>query len=115
MHFFSRRQLTTGSAIRLRRKRRRRPLLLRRQLAKAAHHADLNEKLESRDDTIREIVELTTNQCGFGYGCSTTDAIHAPRLPLERHREKRRPKPAPWTLLKADDVVLASEDKSKLK
>nr|CDJ96727.1 RNA-directed DNA polymerase (reverse transcriptase) domain containing protein [Haemonchus contortus] len=39
---------------------------------------------------IRDIVELTTNQCGFVAGCSTIDAIHAARLLLEKHREKRR-------------------------
>ncbi|XGW10232.1 hypothetical protein V3C99_012037 [Haemonchus contortus] len=153
------------------------------------------------DSRIRDIVELTTNQCGFVSGCSTIDAIHATRLLLEKHREKRRPvhlafldlekafdrvprdviwyalrqhgvpeeliewvrilytspksrvqtaagtstdfpisvgvhqgsalspllfvvvmdaitkdlqKPAPWTLLYADDVMLASEDKSEL-
>uniref|UniRef100_A0A7I4Y4S3 Reverse transcriptase domain-containing protein n=1 Tax=Haemonchus contortus TaxID=6289 RepID=A0A7I4Y4S3_HAECO len=43
------------------------------------------------DSRIRDIVELTTNQCGFVSGCSTIDAIHATRLLLEKHREKRRP------------------------
>ncbi|XGW06745.1 hypothetical protein V3C99_016790, partial [Haemonchus contortus] len=43
------------------------------------------------DSRIRDIVELTTNQCGFVAGCSTIDAIHATRLLLEKHREKRRP------------------------
>ncbi|XGW23906.1 hypothetical protein V3C99_005819, partial [Haemonchus contortus] len=43
------------------------------------------------DSRIRDIVELTTNQCGFVAGCSTIDAIHAARLLLEKHREKRRP------------------------
>ncbi|XGW01098.1 hypothetical protein V3C99_013785 [Haemonchus contortus] len=43
------------------------------------------------DSRIRDIVELTTNQCGFVAGCSTIDAIQATRLLLEKHREKRRP------------------------
>uniref|UniRef100_A0A7I4Y565 Reverse transcriptase domain-containing protein n=1 Tax=Haemonchus contortus TaxID=6289 RepID=A0A7I4Y565_HAECO len=42
------------------------------------------------DSRIRDIVELTNNQCGFVAGCSTIDAIHATRL-LEKYREKRRP------------------------
>jgi hypothetical protein len=36
-------------------------------------------------------VKLTPNQCGFVKGCGTTDAIHAARLLVERHREKNRP------------------------
>uniref|UniRef100_A0A7I4Z3N8 Reverse transcriptase domain-containing protein n=1 Tax=Haemonchus contortus TaxID=6289 RepID=A0A7I4Z3N8_HAECO len=43
------------------------------------------------DSRIRDIVDLTNNQCGFVAGCSTIDAIHAARLLLEKHREKRRP------------------------
>ena len=40
---------------------------------------------------IREIVDLSPNQCGFVKGCGTTDAIHAVRLLLERYREKTIP------------------------
>lgn len=36
---------------------------------------------------LRDIVELTPNQCGFVKGSSTTDAIHAARLLMEKHRE----------------------------
>uniref|UniRef100_A0A7I4YC14 Reverse transcriptase domain-containing protein n=1 Tax=Haemonchus contortus TaxID=6289 RepID=A0A7I4YC14_HAECO len=43
------------------------------------------------DSRIRDIVELTTNQCGFVSGCSAIDAIHASCFLLEKHREKRRP------------------------
>uniref|UniRef100_A0A7I4Y7H2 Reverse transcriptase domain-containing protein n=1 Tax=Haemonchus contortus TaxID=6289 RepID=A0A7I4Y7H2_HAECO len=43
------------------------------------------------DSRIRDIVELTTNQCGFLAGCSTIDAIHATPLLLGKHRGKRRP------------------------
>ncbi|WKX94958.1 hypothetical protein Q1695_011869 [Nippostrongylus brasiliensis] len=43
------------------------------------------------DRRIRNIVELTVNQCGFVANCSTTDAIHAVRLLVEKHREKQRP------------------------
>lgn len=42
------------------------------------------------DARIRAIVEISPNQCGFVKGCGTTDAIHAARLLMERHREKRR-------------------------
>ncbi|VDO98885.1 unnamed protein product [Heligmosomoides polygyrus] len=43
------------------------------------------------DGRIREIVRLSTNQCGFVAGCGTIDAIHAVRLLVERHREKQKP------------------------
>ncbi|VDP05765.1 unnamed protein product [Heligmosomoides polygyrus] len=111
------------------------------------------------DNRIREIVMLSSNQCGFVAGCGTIDAIHAARPLVEKHREKQRPsiayrvmlyagtstefpipvgvqqgsalshllfvvvmdviardlqKPVPWTLLYADDVMLACEDKGEL-
>ncbi|VDP03593.1 unnamed protein product [Heligmosomoides polygyrus] len=43
------------------------------------------------DRRIREIVKLSENQCGFVTGCGTIDAIHAPRLLVEKHREKQKP------------------------
>ncbi|EYC44370.1 hypothetical protein Y032_0463g1909 [Ancylostoma ceylanicum] len=43
------------------------------------------------DRRIREIVQLSSNQCGFVPGCGTTDAIHAARLLIEKHREKKKP------------------------
>uniref|UniRef100_A0A914WDC8 Reverse transcriptase domain-containing protein n=1 Tax=Plectus sambesii TaxID=2011161 RepID=A0A914WDC8_9BILA len=42
------------------------------------------------DRRIRSIVTISTNQCGFVKGCGTTDAIHAARLLLEKHREKQK-------------------------
>ncbi|VDP23330.1 unnamed protein product [Heligmosomoides polygyrus] len=39
---------------------------------------------------IREIVKLSSNQCGFVAGCGTIDAIHAARLLAEKHREKQK-------------------------
>ncbi|VDO88272.1 unnamed protein product [Heligmosomoides polygyrus] len=124
---------------------------------------------------FRDIVQLSSNQCGFVAGCGTVDVIHAARLLIEKHREKQRPvhiafldlvkafdrvprevicvhaaagtsmefpisvgvhqgsalslllfvvvmdvitrdlrKPVRWTLLYADDVMLASEDKGEL-
>ncbi|VDP46708.1 unnamed protein product [Heligmosomoides polygyrus] len=43
------------------------------------------------DRQIHEIVQLSDNQCGFVAGSGTIDAIHATRLPVEKHREKQRP------------------------
>ena len=43
------------------------------------------------DTRLRNIATITPNQCGFVRGCGTTDAIHAARLLLERHREKNKP------------------------
>ncbi|EYC40844.1 hypothetical protein Y032_0594g424 [Ancylostoma ceylanicum] len=43
------------------------------------------------DRRIREIVELSSNQCGFVKNCSTTNAIHAARLLVEKHLEKNAP------------------------
>ena len=43
------------------------------------------------DTRLRQIITITSNQCGFVKGCGTTDAIHAARLLLERHREKNKP------------------------
>ncbi|VDP12812.1 unnamed protein product [Heligmosomoides polygyrus] len=43
------------------------------------------------DRRIRDIVQLSNNQCGFVAGCGTVDAIHAVRLLLEKHREKQKP------------------------
>jgi Reverse transcriptase (RNA-dependent DNA polymerase)/Endonuclease/Exonuclease/phosphatase family len=42
------------------------------------------------DARIRNIVTITPNQCGFVKGRGTTDAIHAARLLLEKHREKNK-------------------------
>ncbi|KAL6729362.1 hypothetical protein Aduo_000423 [Ancylostoma duodenale] len=56
------------------------------------------------DRRIREIVQLSPNQCGFVSGCGTTNAIHAARLLIEKHREKKRPlHPAILDLEKAFD------------
>lgn len=43
------------------------------------------------DRRLRELVDISRNQCGFVKGCGTTDAIHAARLLLEKHREKNKP------------------------
>ncbi|VDP17722.1 unnamed protein product, partial [Heligmosomoides polygyrus] len=43
------------------------------------------------DWRIRDIVQLSTNQCGFVAGCGIVDAIHTVRLLIEKHREKRKP------------------------
>ena len=43
------------------------------------------------DARLREIVKVTRNQCGFVKGCGTTDAIHAVRLLMEKHRERNKP------------------------
>ncbi|EYC32664.1 hypothetical protein Y032_0002g1031 [Ancylostoma ceylanicum] len=42
------------------------------------------------DRRIRDIVSLSTNQCGFVAKCGTTNAIHAARLLIEKHREKQK-------------------------
>ena len=42
------------------------------------------------DTRLRKMVSITLNQCGFVKGCGTTDAIHAARLLLEKHREKNK-------------------------
>uniref|UniRef100_A0A914WD71 Reverse transcriptase domain-containing protein n=1 Tax=Plectus sambesii TaxID=2011161 RepID=A0A914WD71_9BILA len=42
------------------------------------------------DARLRAIVKISTNQCGFVKGAGTTDAIHAARLLIERHREKNQ-------------------------
>ncbi|EYC26828.1 hypothetical protein Y032_0010g985 [Ancylostoma ceylanicum] len=42
------------------------------------------------DRRIRDIVSLSTNQCGFVPRCGTTDAIHVARLLSEKHREKQK-------------------------
>ncbi|VDO62393.1 unnamed protein product [Heligmosomoides polygyrus] len=42
------------------------------------------------DESIRDIVQLSTNQCGFVTGCGTVDAIHAVRLLIEKHPEKQK-------------------------
>jgi len=42
------------------------------------------------DQRLREIVDISENQCGFVKGLSTTDAIHSARLLLEKHREKNK-------------------------
>ena len=44
------------------------------------------------DARLRSIITpLTSNQCGFVKGTSTSDAIFATRMLIERHREKRKP------------------------
>ncbi|ETN69529.1 hypothetical protein NECAME_05242 [Necator americanus] len=43
--------------------------------------------LEAR---LRKIVSVLLNQCSFVKDCSTVNAIHAVRIPLEKHREKNR-------------------------
>jgi hypothetical protein len=43
------------------------------------------------DARIRNIVNITTNECDFVKRCETTDAIHAARLLLEKHRERNKP------------------------
>ncbi|EYB85314.1 hypothetical protein Y032_0300g1794 [Ancylostoma ceylanicum] len=42
------------------------------------------------DWRLRDIVEVTRNQCWFVKSCSTTDAIHAVRLLTEKHRKKKK-------------------------
>lgn len=42
------------------------------------------------DARLRKIITITPNQCGFVKGSGTTDAIHAVRLLLEKHREKNK-------------------------
>ncbi|EYC38408.1 hypothetical protein Y032_0718g1795 [Ancylostoma ceylanicum] len=42
------------------------------------------------DRRIRDIVSLSTNQCGFVARCGTTDAIHAARLLIGKHRERQK-------------------------
>lgn len=41
------------------------------------------------DARLRQISTITANQCGFVKGSGTTDAIHAARLLVEKHREKK--------------------------
>lgn len=43
------------------------------------------------DNRLRNIVQLSINQCGFVKGCGTIDAIFAVRQLMEKFREKRRP------------------------
>ncbi|VDP22044.1 unnamed protein product [Heligmosomoides polygyrus] len=43
------------------------------------------------DSRIREIFQLSENQCGFVAGCGTIDAIHAARLLVEKHSEIQKP------------------------
>lgn len=40
------------------------------------------------DNRLRQIITITPNQCGFVKGRGTTDAMHAARLLLEKHRER---------------------------
>ncbi|VDP57363.1 unnamed protein product [Heligmosomoides polygyrus] len=40
---------------------------------------------------IRDIVQLSSNQCSFVAGCGTVDAVHAARLLIGKHREKQKP------------------------
>ncbi|VDP15935.1 unnamed protein product [Heligmosomoides polygyrus] len=41
-------------------------------------------------ERIRNIVQLSSNQCGFVAGCGTVNAIHAARLLIEKRREKQK-------------------------
>ncbi|EYB94485.1 hypothetical protein Y032_0171g325 [Ancylostoma ceylanicum] len=43
------------------------------------------------DRRFRDIVRVSTNQCGFIANCGTTDAILTARLLIEKHREKKKP------------------------
>ncbi|VDP54323.1 unnamed protein product [Heligmosomoides polygyrus] len=43
------------------------------------------------DGGIRDIGQLSSNQCGFVADNGTIDAIHATRLLLEKHSEKQKP------------------------
>ncbi|EYB87751.1 hypothetical protein Y032_0258g462 [Ancylostoma ceylanicum] len=43
------------------------------------------------DSRIRDIVRLSSIQCGFVSNCGTTDAIHCVRLLIEKHRQKQKP------------------------
>ncbi|EYC26582.1 hypothetical protein Y032_0010g846 [Ancylostoma ceylanicum] len=43
------------------------------------------------DRRIRDIIRVSTNQCGFVANYGTTDAIHVARLLIEKHREKQKP------------------------
>uniref|UniRef100_A0A7I4Z469 Reverse transcriptase domain-containing protein n=1 Tax=Haemonchus contortus TaxID=6289 RepID=A0A7I4Z469_HAECO len=120
---------------------------------KAAHYADLNKKLESRDgerlgegfrprDVIRyalrqhgvpeELIEWVRILYTSPKSRAQTAASTSTELPISVgvHQgsalspllfvvvmdaiTKDLQKPAPWTLLYADDVMLASEDKSEL-
>ncbi|VDP04353.1 unnamed protein product [Heligmosomoides polygyrus] len=42
------------------------------------------------DRRIRDVVQLSTNQCGFISGCGTVDAIHAVRLLVHREAPQER-------------------------
>ncbi|VDP05534.1 unnamed protein product [Heligmosomoides polygyrus] len=42
------------------------------------------------DGRIRDIVQFSSNQCGFVADCGTVDAIHVARLLIEKHREKQK-------------------------
>ncbi|VDO29389.1 unnamed protein product [Heligmosomoides polygyrus] len=60
----------------------------------------------SVDGRIRDIVQLSSNQCGFMAGCGTIDAIHTASHLLETHREKQKPVPIAFLdLEKAFDRV----------
>ncbi|VDP01047.1 unnamed protein product [Heligmosomoides polygyrus] len=41
-------------------------------------------------DETRDMVQLSSNQCGFVAGCCIVNAIHASLL-IEKHREKQKP------------------------
>jgi hypothetical protein len=43
------------------------------------------------DARLRATSEVAPNQFGFVPGCSTTDAIFALRILMEKHREKQQP------------------------
>uniref|UniRef100_A0A0N4WNF2 Reverse transcriptase domain-containing protein n=1 Tax=Haemonchus placei TaxID=6290 RepID=A0A0N4WNF2_HAEPC len=47
-----------------------------RPICLLSHSMKISERIV--DSRVRDIVELTTNQCGFVSGCSTIDAIHSP-------------------------------------
>ncbi|VDO33801.1 unnamed protein product [Heligmosomoides polygyrus] len=54
-----------------------------------SHSVEVFEQILDR--RLREIVKLSDNQCDFVAGCTTLDAIHAPRLLVKKHREEVGP------------------------
>ncbi|VDP13306.1 unnamed protein product [Heligmosomoides polygyrus] len=60
-----------------------------RPIRLVSHTMKIFERIVDR--RIRDVVQLSTNQCGSVAGCGTVDAIHAVRLLLEKHRENQKP------------------------
>ncbi|EYB89153.1 hypothetical protein Y032_0235g3182 [Ancylostoma ceylanicum] len=54
-----------------------------------SHSMKIFERIIGRRN--RDIIRLTTDQCGFVANCGATDAIHAESLVIEKHREKQKP------------------------